>query len=137
MGRMRSRCEWPGEERDELVGDSTRFDGCEDKLSSELSKARREEWRARERAGPDAANDDETAGSLGRWKGWAGKLSEAARQSSQPVRMEARQGRAGQGDWQVAGRSPMERLERFWAKALSGDPSVGCRDRLSRAQRLM
>ena len=36
MGRMRSRCEWPGEERDELVDDSTRFDGVRSKLSSEL-----------------------------------------------------------------------------------------------------
>ena len=112
MGRMRSRCEWPGEERDELIDDSTRFDGCEDELSSELSKARREEWRARERAGPDAANDDETAGSLGRWKGWAGKLSEAARQSSQPVRMEARQGRAGQG--RAIGRSLADPQWKGW-----------------------
>ena len=135
MGRMRSRCEWPGEERDELIDDSTRFDGCEDELSSELSKARREEWRARERAGPDAANDDETAGSLGRWKGWAGKLSEAARQSSQPVRMEARQGRAGRlaGRWPI----PNGKAGKILGQSLVWRPSVGCRDRLSRAQRLM
>lgn len=94
-----------------------------------------EEWRARERAGPDAANDDETAGTLE--GGQENSAKQRVRAASQPVRMEARQGRAGQGDWQVAGRSPMERLERFCAKALSGDPSVGCRDRLSRAQRLM
>jgi hypothetical protein len=57
-------------------------------------QARRErERRARERAGPEAANDDETAGNAGTLgRGGARKLSEAARQKSQPVRMEARQG---------------------------------------------
>jgi hypothetical protein len=109
---MRSRCEWPGEERDELVGDSTRFDGCEDKLSSEKraysSKARREEWRARERAGPDAANDDETAGSLGRWKG--GRKTQRSSASEQPAR--ANGGGAGQG--RAIGRSLADPQWKGW-----------------------
>jgi len=106
MGRMRSRCEWPGEERDELVGDSTRFDGCEDKLSSELSKARREEWRARERAGLDAANDAMKL--LGRWKG--GRKTQRSSASEQPAR--ANGGAAGQG--RAIGRSLADPQWKGW-----------------------
>ena len=78
--------------------------GCEASLAASYSsKARREERRARERAGPEAANDDETAGTLGRRGEGARKFSEGARQSSQPARAKWRRGRAGR----LAGRWPI------------------------------
>lgn len=65
------------EEREELVGDSTRLHGCR----SKRSKARREDG---ERAGPEAANDDETAGTLG--KGGGPRKTQRSSASEEPAR---------------------------------------------------
>jgi hypothetical protein len=124
LGVMGSRCEWPGEEREELVGDSTRFEGCEASLAASLARLGEKNG---ERESERVPKQRMTMKLLGVWdagKGGARKLSEAARQSSQPVRMEARQGRA-------IGRSLADpQWKRFCTKALSGDRRwavvIGC-----------
>ena len=95
--------------------------GCEDKLSSELTVARLGEKNG-ERESERVLTQRMTMKLLGRWEGGGRGQENSAKQRVRAASpCEWGRGRAGQGDWQVAGRSPMERLERFWAKALSGD----------------
>jgi hypothetical protein len=131
LGVMGSRCEWPGEEREELVGDSTRFEGCEASLAASLARLGEKNG---ERESERVPKQRMTMKLLGVWdagKG-GGKKTQRSSASEQPAR--ANGGAAGQGDWQVAGRSPMEKILH---QSLVWRPSVGCRDRLSRAQRVM